>query len=464
MYNKYVSTSSLKKHNNRGHKEIRLFNIPSSKWIKTEMNLKNDSKKDYLDSNSNYWNCSTTQNTQSSTHNLLSLKSNGSTFSVGDRINHAISIREKYFDDKREKIKNEIENKREKLIKKKKELDKIKQKKSERFNKVTEMRKIKLKIHRLSHHKGEQLCSSLDSKNYFFNQKVEEYFESDRFINKQINFHSTFRFGKEHYGDAHNRLNMIMNLDRITSMSADKLKMKRFENNFSEKEIDLINEDPNYFMNNKTVSGCKFLSRNTLAKRIEMEDKAEERKILKEKKRLEIAKKMTARNSIIRNNKNLFTSIIQKEANKTVNEKKFNWLTEKASPDKNKQNKDFMTRVKSKVNLALNRAHNEEIKHEIEQKQKRENIEKELRLMNYELSQTNKGTPMMTLENKRDHGLPASEKREFSLLSNSANLKKIKRKFYLNNKKNEEEKLIDQEKKVIQDYVSKLKDSYISKK
>ena len=55
------------------------------------------------------------------------------------------------------------------------------------------------------------------------------------------------------------------------------------------------------------------------------------------------------------------------------------------------------------------------------------------------------------------------EKREFSLLANSASLKKIKR-IYLNNKKNAEETVINQEKKVILDYVSKLKDTYISLK
>ena len=326
------------------------------------------------------------------------------------------------------------------------------------------MRKIKLKIHRLSNNKRDQLCSSLDSKSYFFNQKVEEYFESNRFINKQINFHSTFRFGKEHYGEAHNRIDMMMNLDRITSMSADKLKMRHFENNFSDKEIDLINEDPTYFMNNNSKTGCKFLSRNTLARKIEMEDKAEERKRLKEKKKAEIAKKMTARNSLIRNTQNLFCSIIDKDENKTVNEKNFQWITEKASPNRNRTEQDFMTKVKSKVNLALNKAHNEEIKHEKEEKKKRERIEKELRSMNYELYQTTKGTPLVSIDNKREYNLPASEKREYSLLANSANLKKMKKKYYLNSKKNEEEKVVDQEKKLIQDYVSKLRDSYISKK
>ena len=464
MYNKYVITSSLKKHNKRGHKEIRLFNIPSPKWIKTENPSKHDLKKDCLDSNSNYWNCSTTQNTQSSSHNLFTLKSNGSTFSAGDKHNHAISIREKYFDDKRAKYQNEIENKRAKLLKNKKELEMIKLKKTERFNKVTEMRKIKLKIHRLSNNKRAQLCSSLDSKSYFFNQKVEEYFESNRFINKQINYHSTFRFGKEHYGEAHNRIDMMMNLDRISSMSADKLKKRHFENNFSDKEIDLINEDLTYFMNNNSKTGCKFFSRNTLARKIEMEDQAEERKRLKEKKKAEIAKKMTARNSIIRNTQNLFSSIIDKNENKTVNENKFHWITEKASPIRNKTEQDFMTKVRSRVNLALNKAHNEEIKHEKEEKKKRENIEKELRLMNYELYQTTKGTPLVTIDNKREYALPASEKREYSLLANSANLKKMKKKFYLNSKKNEEEQIVDQEKKLIQDYISKLRDSYISKK
>ena len=42
-------------------KAIRLLNFPFREWNKTERNA----KKEYLDSNSNYWNCST----QSSTHN-----------------------------------------------------------------------------------------------------------------------------------------------------------------------------------------------------------------------------------------------------------------------------------------------------------------------------------------------------------------------------------------------------------
>ena len=96
---------------------IRLLNFPLREWISTERNA----KKEYLDSNSNYWNCST----QSSTYNIFSLKSNGSTFNVGDRSSHAMIIREKLLDDKKAKIKNEIENKREKLIKKKKEFEMI---------------------------------------------------------------------------------------------------------------------------------------------------------------------------------------------------------------------------------------------------------------------------------------------------------------------------------------------------
>lgn len=83
--------------------------------------------------------------------------------------------------------------------------------------------------------------------------------------------------------------------------------------------------------------------------------------------------------------------------------------------------------------------------------------------MDFDLYQANKGTPMMTIENRRAHPLPAKEKREFSLLANSASLKKIKR-IYLNNKKNAEETVINQEKKIILDYVSKLKDTYISLK
>lgn len=83
-----------------------------------------------------------------------------------------------------------------------------------------------------------------------------------------------------------------------------------------------------------------------------------------------------------------------------------------------------MTRVKSKMNLALSREHKKELRREIEQKKKRAHIERELKVMDFDLYQANKGTPMMTIENRRDHPLPAKEKREFSLLANSASLKK----------------------------------------
>ena len=147
-------------------KAIRLLNYPLREWINTERNA----KKEYLDSNSNYWNCST----QSSTHNIFTLKSNGSIFSVGDRSSHAITIREKLLDDRKAKIKNEIENKREKLIKKKKEFEMIKQKRTEKYNKVSEMRKIKLKIHKLS--KKEEVCASFDTKIIYLIRKLENIF------------------------------------------------------------------------------------------------------------------------------------------------------------------------------------------------------------------------------------------------------------------------------------------------
>lgn len=127
-------------------------------------------------------------------------------------------LRELISTERNAKIKNEIENKREKLIKKKKEFEMIKQKRTEKYNKVSEMRKIKLKIHKLS--KKEDICASFDTKNYLFNQKVEEYFQSNRFIKKQINFHSNFRFGNKHYRVAHNRLDMMMSLDAKVSKSA----------------------------------------------------------------------------------------------------------------------------------------------------------------------------------------------------------------------------------------------------
>ena len=72
---------------------------------------------------------------------------------------------------------------------------------------------------------------------------------------------------------------------------------------------------------------------------------------------------MTARNSIlIRNAQKLFASIIDKETNKTVNENKFHWKKGIKSSEKKKEQKDFMTKVKSKMNLVLSREHKKDLR------------------------------------------------------------------------------------------------------
>ena len=77
-----------------------------------------------------------------------------------------------------------------------------------------------------------------------------------------------------------------------------------------------------------------------IKKHINTKDQAEERKIQKREKKSRNSKKMTARNSIlIRNAQKFFASIIDKEANKTVNENKVHWKKEIKSSEKKKEQK-----------------------------------------------------------------------------------------------------------------------------
>lgn len=70
-------------------------------------------------------------------------------------------------------------------------------------------------------------------KSFFLIKKIEEYFQSEHFINKQIKYHSKFRFGNLYYGEVHDRFAMMTDLDNIILA---KKKNSNISNQFSDKE------------------------------------------------------------------------------------------------------------------------------------------------------------------------------------------------------------------------------------
>ena len=64
----------------------------------------------------------------------------------------------------------------------------------ENTTKQYELRKLRMKLHKLINLKKSNLCNQFDCKNDIFNRKVNDYFQSERYINRNINYHQTFHF------------------------------------------------------------------------------------------------------------------------------------------------------------------------------------------------------------------------------------------------------------------------------
>lgn len=442
MYSKYtLSTSQLKRNiNNYFYKAG--FTL-SSVFNQTDTTSKIETKKDFYDTCSNLIGYNSSGN---SSKLLTRLYKNKEPFNVGENSYSAIHTRNLYAEDKVKLYQKENESKLEKVLKNKKVIELEKKRKKENSRKTNEMRKLKLKIHKLTNKKENKLCSSLDIKNHFFNKKIEEYFQSEHFINKQIKYHSKFRFGNLYYGEVHDRFAMMTDLNNIILA---KKKNSNISNQFSDKEKKIISLDSSYFITNKKLfKKLKFLEHTSLTEKIKNEEEKEE--IQKMKK-----------NEFLRNNRremvrieNSISNFFQiHEENKKIFERVKNFSSKK----------NFYSTIKSNVFKILNITHDENIKKDYEKEKKKNKIENEMKKTQVIIQNINKPHSHKKIEILREQNLPLSEKKEFLIKSNTFNLRRIDERNKTNYEKMKIEKEKENEKKILQQYVEKIRDAYIVK-
>ena len=153
--------------------------------------------------------------------------------------------------------------------------------KTENTTQQYELRKLRMKLHKLINLKKSNLCSQFDCKNDIFNRKVNDYFQSERYINRNINYHQTFHFSQHDLGEAHDKYSMIidLNCDKEYIKQQQKLIKKEFNKNFTEKEKKKIILDPDYFISNKkTCSKLGIFKNMNLLERLNEEENSHNKK------------------------------------------------------------------------------------------------------------------------------------------------------------------------------------------
>ena len=250
--------------------------------------------------------------------------------------------------------------KEEKLKKIQFEIHRNKSNKLHQINKITNMRRLKLKIQNILNNEMIHMCSTFESKMSNFNNKMFDFLSGKQNINANKEYHKQFRFDKNELGEAHDRFNLLLDVDSIKNyeISPDKI-LKKNLNNYEKK---LINEDPEYFFGQKDVS---FLFRHkTLIQKIYEEENDLES--LKELNKKLISQKFI--NSERKNLKQKLNNRIRTDINKKLDDIKndinYNMYKEhskylnklqipnKMDPKKifNKMNKDLMNSL-AKNNL-----------------------------------------------------------------------------------------------------------------
>jgi len=202
--------------------------------------------------------------------------------------------------------------KEEKLKKLQIEIHKNKSYKLHQINKTTNMRRLKLKIQNILNNEIIHMCSTFESKMSNFNNKMFDFLSGKQNINANKKYHKQFRFDKNELGEAHDRFNLLLDVDSIKNYEivADKILQK----NLNEYEKNLINEDPEYFFGQNDIS---FLFRHkTLIQKIYEEENDFE--ALKELNKKLISQKLI--NSERKNLKQKLNNRIRTDINKKLND------------------------------------------------------------------------------------------------------------------------------------------------
>lgn len=168
-----------------------------------------------------------------------------------------------------------LKAKEEKVNKAKEQLKSIQKKEKETIRKRNELRQIRLKVHQLVSNCQSVVCQSFEAKNASYNFATIDFTTSNFYKKRDKVYHSVFRFDKNSYGEAHERFDMMIDLDEIKryQKTLDDL----LKEQLTTREKEYIKNDPAYFFNNNTLNegNTKILKIKTLMSKLNEEEETE---------------------------------------------------------------------------------------------------------------------------------------------------------------------------------------------
>lgn len=167
-----------------------------------------------------------------------------------------------------------LKEKEAKVIRARKQLEVTHQRENESIRKRNELRRIRLKVHQLLTNGQFTICPSFEAKNSNYNFSTIDFTTSNFYKKKDELYHSIFRFDKNSHGEAHERFDMMIDLDEIKKYQKKPDDLLKEKLTLIEKEY--IKNDPAYFFNNNTLNeeNTEMLKVKTLIMKLNQEDEA----------------------------------------------------------------------------------------------------------------------------------------------------------------------------------------------
>jgi hypothetical protein len=144
-----------------------------------------------------------------------------------------------------------------------------------------EMKKLKMKVHRFINLKKRNLCWHCEYKKNDLNNKLKEYFTSEKYIKKYIRYHHNCHFNKSKF--MHHKYTITKDLKQEKENT--KQIKKEFQSTFTEKEQRALLLDPAYYIPSKQVNiNLDVFKYNKLSDKINTEEKYTNQQQLRETK------------------------------------------------------------------------------------------------------------------------------------------------------------------------------------
>ena len=243
--------------------------------------LKNLFRDNYLPKNhSVITNTNTSTNYFDALKSQLSKKSNINSKSYDTHLNTISSIREKKYEEKKNILMEKLKEKQDKInkIKKINKIMNINQTK-DIMNK-TEMKLIKVKLHKILKENNNKICNKFEKKNYSFNKRLKKFFKSEKYIKGIIMQENNFSPNKKDFYSSHDLSDFYFDFDSNIYHDEEYI-TRAVVNSFTDREKKIISLSPKYFAihKNKTlINKLKIDPNEKLKDKLQKEEYLEKNK------------------------------------------------------------------------------------------------------------------------------------------------------------------------------------------